>query len=82
MQFIDVKNVVFGYGIEDENESPKIVLKDLSLSVKKGEFVSIIGPSGCGKSTLLSIISGLEDKTEGKILVEEEEKIDVLRRSL
>ena len=38
-----------------------------------GEFVSIIGPSGCGKSTLLSIIAGLEEKTNGKIFIENEE---------
>lgn len=38
-------------------------LKDISFSVKKGEFVSIIGQSGCGKSTLLSIVAGLEEKT-------------------
>ena len=48
-------------------------LKNINLTVKKGEFVSIIGPSGCGKSTLLSIISGLEEKTEGKIFIENEE---------
>ena len=35
------------------------VLKDIDLSVKKGEFVTIVGHSGCGKSTLLKIICGL-----------------------
>lgn len=48
-------------------------IKNVSFSVKKGEFVSIIGPSGCGKSTLLSIIAGLEKKTSGNILIEGEE---------
>lgn len=42
-------------------------LKDISFSIKKGEFVSIIGPSGCGKSTILSILAKLEEKNEGKI---------------
>ena len=37
-------------------------LKDITFSIKEGEFVSIIGPSGCGKSTILSIIAGLEEK--------------------
>ena len=44
-------------------------LKNISFSVNKGEFVSIIGPSGCGKSTLLSIISGLEKKSSGEIFL-------------
>ncbi len=45
-------------------------IRDVSFSVKLGEFVSIIGPSGCGKSTLLSIIAGLEEKNSGDIWVE------------
>ena len=47
-------------------------IRDVSFSVKEGEFVSIIGPSGCGKSTLLSIIAGLEEKTSGEIYIEGE----------
>ena len=45
------------------------VLSDISLAVKKGEFVSVIGVSGCGKSTLLRIIGGLESLSEGEVLV-------------
>ncbi len=41
------------------------VLRDVSLTVDEGEFVSIIGPSGCGKSTLLNIVSGLMDPDAG-----------------
>ena len=52
-------------------------LKDINFSVKEGEFVSIIGPSGCGKSTLLSIIAGLENKSSGKIYIDEVETEDV-----
>jgi NitT/TauT family transport system ATP-binding protein len=48
-------------------------IKNISFSVNKGEFVSIIGPSGCGKSTLLSIIAGLEEKNSGRILLEGKE---------
>ena len=48
-------------------------LKDINFSVEKGEYISIIGPSGCGKSTLLSIIAGLEEKTVGKVYIENEE---------
>jgi NitT/TauT family transport system ATP-binding protein len=46
------------------------VLGGISLSVSKGEFVSIIGPSGCGKSTLLRIIDGLIQPDDGRILVD------------
>ena len=48
-------------------------LKDLSFSVKNGEFISIIGPSGCGKTTVLSLIAGLLEATSGKILYKGEE---------
>jgi nitrate/nitrite transport system ATP-binding protein len=43
-------------------------LKDISLSVSKGEFVTLIGHSGCGKSTLLNLIAGLTTPTEGALL--------------
>jgi nitrate/nitrite transport system ATP-binding protein len=43
-------------------------LKDINLSVNKGEFVTLIGHSGCGKSTLLNLIAGLTTPTEGALL--------------
>ncbi len=48
-------------------------IRDVSFSVEKGEYVSIVGASGCGKSTLLSIISGLLKATGGSILLDGEE---------
>lgn len=47
------------------------VLRDISLSVDRGEFISIIGHSGCGKSTLLNIIAGLTDVSSGAVLLED-----------
>ena len=44
------------------------VLEGINLTVKEGEFLSILGPSGCGKSTLLNLIAGLEPTTSGEVL--------------
>lgn len=70
MEILEIKNIGKKY---QHKNGETIALKDINLKVKKGEFVSIIGPSGCGKSSLLSIISGLEDKTEGEIFIDGEE---------
>lgn len=48
-----------------------LVLKNLNLSVKDREFVTILGPSGCGKSTLLNILAGIIQPDEGEIFVED-----------
>jgi NitT/TauT family transport system ATP-binding protein len=45
-------------------------VRDVSFTVRKGEFVTIVGPSGCGKSTLLRIASGLLEPTSGTVLVD------------
>jgi len=49
------------------------VLRDVSLNVAQGEFVSIIGHSGCGKTTLLNIVAGLVPITQGAVLLENRE---------
>ena len=47
-------------------------LKDVTFSLDRGEFVTVVGPSGCGKSTLLKIASGLLQQTSGQCLVDRE----------
>ncbi|MCY4623027.1 MAG: sn-glycerol-3-phosphate ABC transporter ATP-binding protein UgpC [bacterium] len=44
-------------------------IADVSIDITDGEFVVLVGPSGCGKSTLLRMVAGLEDITEGKIMI-------------
>ena len=50
-----------------------VVLHDVNLTVRNGEFVSIIGHSGCGKSTMLNLIAGLTNVTSGAVLLEDRE---------
>jgi nitrate/nitrite transport system ATP-binding protein len=50
-----------------------VVLRDVNLTMRKGEFLSIIGHSGCGKSTMLNLIAGLTDVTKGAVLLEDRE---------
>ena len=45
-------------------------IRDVSFTVDKGEFVTVVGPSGCGKSTLLKIASGLLDPSRGSVMVD------------
>ncbi len=52
----------------------------VDLDIEDGEFVVLVGPSGCGKSTLLRMIAGLEEVTEGTILLGGEDVTDVLER--
>jgi multiple sugar transport system ATP-binding protein len=49
--------------------SKVVPVKDVSLSVENGEFLTLLGPSGCGKSTILRLIAGLEQPTEGEISI-------------
>lgn len=65
-KIIEVSNLCKSF----ESGSQKVeVLKNISLDVKKGEFVSIMGPSGSGKSTLLYILGGLDNPTSGTVKI-------------
>ena len=56
---------VFGEG----TDKPFVALKDVSLDIAGGEFVSVVGPSGCGKSTLMLMVAGLLSRTRGDIVI-------------
>jgi ABC-type nitrate/sulfonate/bicarbonate transport system ATPase subunit len=56
----------------DVSDNMVEALQGINLSIRKGEFLSIIGPSGCGKTTLLRLIAGLDTPESGKITLEGE----------
>ena len=62
MSYLEIKNVNKYYGKFQ-------ALKNINLTIEKGEFISFLGPSGCGKTTLLRTISGLEELNSGHIFL-------------
>ena len=56
-------------GVGKRFRNAAVVLEDISLTVQRGEFVTLLGPSGCGKSTLLKLVSGLSAVSEGQVQV-------------
>jgi multiple sugar transport system ATP-binding protein len=63
MSKLELKNL-------NKTYNPKVVpVKDISLDVSEGEFLTLLGPSGCGKSTILRLIAGLEQPTRGEIRI-------------
>ncbi|MCR5213068.1 MAG: ABC transporter ATP-binding protein [Eubacterium sp.] len=84
MEILKCENVSKIYGSGDTEVR---ALDNVSFSVEKGEFVSIIGPSGSGKSTLLHILGGVDKPTEGKVFIDgtdvhslNEDKLAIFRR--
>ena len=50
-------------------------ISDFSLTLNENEFIALVGPSGCGKSTILKILSGIEEKSDGKVEIKENTKL-------
>ena len=67
MPALDCQSVCLEYSMAGRQLQ---ALQDVSVTVEKREFVSLLGPSGCGKSTLLNIVAGFLRPTGGKVLVE------------
>lgn len=63
---IELKNITKTFGKDTT------VIRDINLSIKKGEFVTLLGPSGCGKTTILRMIGGFEEPTSGEILLHDQ----------
>ncbi|WP_017651186.1 ABC transporter ATP-binding protein [Fortiea contorta] len=66
--FVEIKDIDKEFVLQ--NGSKNIVLNQINLEIKQGDFVSLIGHSGCGKSTLLNIVAGLEKPTHGSVQVD------------
>ena len=66
---LEVKNITAGYGKKTDGSTVVTVLRDVNVSIKRGNTVGIIGESGCGKSTLARVISGLLPAREGEVLL-------------
>ncbi len=70
-EFLEIENLVKSY--PNPNGEEFVILDRVNLSIRKGEYISIIGHSGCGKSTLLKIVGGLEKATSGLVTLEGKE---------
>jgi len=64
--FVEFSNLGKSYAAP---KGPAVIVQDFNLTMTKGEFVCLIGHSGCGKSTVLSMLAGLNDITEGGIIL-------------
>jgi iron complex transport system ATP-binding protein len=72
---IQAANVSFGY-------SERTVLHDVSLSIRRGEIVSLLGPNGCGKTTLLKVLLGFYRMQTGQVLFEGREISSISQKKL
>src|SRR4030095_16317684 len=64
---IGIRSVAKVFG--EDTDSPFRALKEVTVDIEGGEFVSVVGPSGCGKSTLMLMVAGLLKRSRGDITI-------------
>ena len=79
MELLRVENLSKSYGI---GEAKVDALKNINLSIKKGEFIAIVGPSGSGKSTLLHLLGGVDKPTIGNVFINDINIYDLKEKDL
>jgi len=67
--FVELRNIT---KIFSDGDDEVLAVNDVNLPIKEGEFLVFVGPSGCGKTTTLRCIAGLEEQTEGEIIIDGE----------
>ena len=67
---LEVKHVTAGYGKKPDGSPAVTVLRDVNVSIERGNVVGVIGESGCGKSTLARVMAGLLPAAEGEVLLD------------
>ena len=79
MELLRVENLSKTYG---KGEAKVDALKNINLSIKKGEFIAIVGPSGSGKSTLLHLLGGVDKPTSGNVFINDINIYDLKEKDL
>ena len=79
MSLVEIEAVTKSFAKGDQTITP---LKEASLSIERGDFVSLMGASGSGKSTLLNLVAGIDRPTAGRIVVDGEEITRLSRTKL
>ena len=79
MELLRVENLSKSYG---KGEAKVDALKNINLSIKKGEFIAIVGPSGSGKSTLLHLLGGGDKPTSGNVFINDINIYDLKEKDL
>ena len=79
MPALEVKNITAGYGRKADGSPAIKVLRDVNVSVERGNVIGVIGESGCGKSTLARVMAGLLPAAEGEVVLNGKKLAPALR---